>query len=71
MYIHFSVNYRNSTDINSSTLIRDSVPLGTTHPVTQHHMPEAFIGSSAKNSMTVLSVYFILSRSNINYSENL
>jgi hypothetical protein len=42
MYIHFSANYRNDTDINSSTLIRDAVPSGTTHPVTQEHMPEYF-----------------------------
>jgi len=47
MYIYFSVNYRNSTDINSSTSIHDSVPLGTTHPITQHHMPEGLTGSSA------------------------
>jgi len=34
------VNYINSADTNSSTLIRDSVPLGTTHPITQRHMRE-------------------------------
>ena len=39
------MNYRNSADINSSTWIRDSLPLGTTHPITQHHMPEGLTGS--------------------------
>lgn len=41
------MNYRNGTDINSSTLVCDSVPLGTTHPITQHHMPEGLTESSA------------------------
>jgi hypothetical protein len=41
------MNYRNGTDKNSSTLIRDSAPLGTTHPITQHHMPDGLTGSSA------------------------